>query len=309
MDPPGSRADLERRICEAIERGWTLQALEAQPGFPSRRTVSRWSRQSPVLAEALRQAREWRRGVLVERWQRPFDGTRAAALLQRIRCGEAVEDLLRDPAFPRRRTLNHWRRLRPDFAEALAAAVRDTSRPRRTGGRAYDEAAADGVICRLAAGDRMAEALRAPGSPGLSVLTRWRKARPELDHAVRMALISGRRRRAAGRGGPAPDLAETICRRVADGATIDALGAERGLPHRATLHRWLRRDPDFADQVRVARMARDDPLADEVLAIAERATPETLEDARARIAEIKRVLGRRAVKRRGSRRSARIADI
>lgn len=293
MQTPLSRPATEQRICELIERGWTLKALQGQPGFPSRQTMWRWRRESPVFALALRQARDARRGVALERWQRPFDAARAEALLERVRQGEALKDLLRGPPFPRRRTLDHWKKLRPDFAQALAAAVGDPARPRKAWTRPYDEAVADRIICRLSAGGRLSEVLREPGMPGVHVLARWRQARPDSDHAVRMGFLAGRRRR---RRALPPELAAKICRRLEKGATLDSLGKD--MPHRVTLQRWMRQDAALAQQVRTAGWLRDQPLADEALTLAEQATPETLDAARGRIAEIRRMLGQRGLKRR-----------
>jgi hypothetical protein len=305
MDTRPDRAGIERRLCESIERGWTLQGLAAEPGFPSRQTVWRWSRKSPRLAQALAAARGWRRAIRKEAEAGPcFSQAQAEVLLARLRRGASLGELRRTPGFPDRRRLARWRRERPDFAADLAVALR-VSRRLRDGLRGvYDEPAADRVICALNAGARMAEVVGAPGLPRARVVAGWRRRRPDFDHAVRMALLAGRRRRAAqarGAAAPglvAPALAARVRRRIAAGATLDELAGSGGLPHRATLHRWMRRDPAFAQVVREACAMRDAPLADEVLALAETATPETLADARRRVAEIKQALGRRGVGRR-----------
>jgi hypothetical protein len=305
MDRPFDRAGIERRLCEAIERGWTLQGLAAEPGFPSRQTVWRWSRTSPRLAQALAAARDWRRGMRKEAEAGPcFSAAQAEVLLARLRRGASLGELRRTPGFPDRRRLARWKRERPDFAADLGFALRVSRRLRAGLRQVYDEPAADRVICALNAGARMAEVVGAPGLPRARVVAGWRRRRPDFDHAVRMALLAGRRRRAAqARGAAAPGrapagLAARVCRRIAAGADLGALGGVGGLPHRATLHRWMRRDVAFAQAVREACAMRDAPLADEVLRIAEAATPETLEDARRRVAEIKQALGRRGVRRR-----------
>jgi hypothetical protein len=299
MDATPPRAGIERRLCEAIERGWTLAGLEGEPGFPSRRTVSRWSRESPRLAEALRLAREGRRGLRAEARAAPcFSTVQAEALLERLRRGEALAELLRRPEYPNRRTLTRWKRERPDFALELAAATAVSRRLRGTRWRSYDRAVGDEVVCALAAGGRLEEVLAEPGRPCPGVVARWRRAQPGFDHAVRMALAWGRRRRAAQAADGRPAVVARLCRRIAEGGALDGLAGARGLPHRATLHRWLRRDPALAAELRAARAARDDALADELLALAEGATPETLEAARRRVAEIRLALGRRGERRR-----------
>lgn len=293
------RARLELRICELVQKGWTLEAVAGQPGFPCRRTVGRWRRESPMFAEALRNARSWWRGQVG--WARAapcFDPARAEVFLAHVRGGEAIAALLRRPEFPNRRILNRWKAERPDFAEALARAAASASRFHLNRPRPFDGAAADRIICRLSAGARMREALAEPGLPGAHVVRGWRSALPEFDHAVAMALKAGHRRRMAGRRALSPELADEICRRIELGATLDALGEQADMPHRVTLQRWLRKDAGFAARVRAACALRDEPLADEVLEVAAEATAETLDTARARVAAIRRTLGARSVKRR-----------
>src|SRR5215468_3003188 len=61
------RAATQRLILERIEAGWTLARLEAETGFPSAPTIRKWAREDPAFANLLAWARNWRRGLKVER--------------------------------------------------------------------------------------------------------------------------------------------------------------------------------------------------------------------------------------------------
>ncbi|AZV37880.1 terminase small subunit [Komagataeibacter xylinus] len=67
-------------------------------------------------------------------------------------------------------------------------------------------------------------------------------------------------------------LADEICLRLADGQSLRAICADPALPHRATILRWLRDNPAFRALYDTAREAAADTLAEEIIAIADRAT-------------------------------------
>ncbi|HEY8573856.1 hypothetical protein [Phenylobacterium sp.] len=50
-------------------------------------------------------------------------------------------------------------------------------------------------------------------------------------------------------------LGRSVCRRVAAGETLEAICSEPAMPHRATLHRWVKTKPRFAQAMRLARTA------------------------------------------------------
>jgi hypothetical protein len=136
----------------------------------------------------------------------------------------------------------------------------------------------------------MRRVLADPDLPGPWVVKGWRRRRPDFDHVVGVALAVGHRRRMAARRGRSPELAETICDRIAAGATLQGVSDAPDMPSRRTVQRWMRQEPGFAAAVRVAAALRDE------LAVAAR--PETLDAARRRVGEIRRTLGRRRMKRR-----------
>lgn len=77
---------------------------------------------------------------------------------------------------------------------------------------------------------------------------------------------------AARRGGYSRKLAEEICIRLADGHSLRAICADAGMPHRATVFRWLRDNASFRALYAAAREAAADTLAEEIIAIADHAT-------------------------------------
>ncbi|MCE2563647.1 terminase small subunit [Komagataeibacter sp. FNDCF1] len=77
---------------------------------------------------------------------------------------------------------------------------------------------------------------------------------------------------AARRGAYSRRLADEICTRLADGHSLRAICADPTMPHRATVLRWLHANPDFRVLYTTAREAAADTLAEEIIAIADRAT-------------------------------------
>ena len=74
------------------------------------------------------------------------------------------------------------------------------------------------------------------------------------------------------RGAYSRRLADEICARLADGQSLRAICADPAMPHRATVLRWLHANPEFRNLYTLAREAAADALAEEIVAIADRAT-------------------------------------
>ena len=64
-------------------------------------------------------------------------------------------------------------------------------------------------------------------------------------------------------------LADDICRKIADGMSLRRLCEEDGMPHRDTVREWLRKDRDFAAQYARAREEQADYYAEEIIEIAD----------------------------------------
>lgn len=300
MRPAYPRAETERRICEAVEAGVSLDDLASRPGFPSRLTMWRWMQASPEFAQRLNAARHWRDVGKAEARiaAGAFSAPLAEAFLLRVRRGEAVRDLVRQPGQPNRDLLNAWKRQRPDFARDLEAAIGFARelRPRRW--ERYDEAVADQVIVRLSRGEYLRALLADPALPSEKALRRWRRIWPEFDHAVAMARLAGLRARGRRRRKLTPELEAELIERILAGASLHAIAKLPHMPHHVTLYGWLRRDRALRARVRDAERERDLMLMDRALAIAERATEATVGQARAEVAGLHRQIGRMTPKGR-----------
>lgn len=77
-----------------------------------------------------------------------------------------------------------------------------------------------------------------------------------------------------------PELCDTICTALAEGQSLRFICQQPGMPHIATVMRWLS-DPekrDFCEQYARAREAQAETLAEELLAIADEAEYEPIQD-------------------------------
>ena len=259
MVPAYPREVMQGRICAAVEAGATLGRLAGRPGWPSRQTVYRWTLEDPDFARRLNEARGWRRGLGVDAGP-VFDEALASAFLLRVRRGEAVRDLVRREGMPNRDRLDRWKRERPDFAAELEVAARFSQDLRPLAWARFDEAAADAIVARVAAGMPLPQVLAEPDLPGETAVRRWRAREPDFDKAVRTAQRAGHRRRMAGRVKLTPMLSDYILKRLTTGASLLQVSRAAGMPHYVTLMAWRRRDPEFARMLawgrREGRIAR-----------------------------------------------------
>jgi hypothetical protein len=293
------RARLKLEILARVTAGETLQAVCAQPDHPSYASVYAWARADPAFAAEL--ALAGTRGAHRRRWA--FDEQKADALLVRLRAGEPIASILRDPAMPSRRVYAHWRATQAHFAEEVARLNglrnQEKGHSRRRRYRPFDQDLADRILVRVARGEHLAKLLAAdPALPGRGVLTRWREENPEYARALRTAVLVGRRVRGRAVVGCTPKLTAVIAARVRNGATLARLGETPGLPCATTLYGWMRRRPDFRDAVARAARDRAEGLAARVLDLAEAATPQTLAGTRRRIDALKARADRLAGKAR-----------
>jgi hypothetical protein len=246
------REEMERRVCEAVEAGYSLAQLAVRPGWPSRQTLHRWTLDSAAFAARLKAARDWRRGLRTHAGP-VFDQARSQAFLIAVRQGYPVRWLVRQADQPHRDLLNRWKRERPDFAAALKDAVRFSVEERPRVWARYDEAAADAIILRVAKGSPLPRVLADPRLPGATAVRRWRRQRPDFDHALRTAHLVAHRERMARRSKLTEGLADRILVRLTQGVSLWQLSLEPDMPHWVTIHTWMRRDPDFAAMVAFGR--------------------------------------------------------
>jgi hypothetical protein len=67
----------------------------------------------------------------------------------------------------------------------------------------------------------------------------------------------------------APEMADAICERLADGESLRAICAGEDMPAKATVFRWLAANAEFRDQYARAREAQAEHYVDEVVEIAD----------------------------------------
>ena len=74
------------------------------------------------------------------------------------------------------------------------------------------------------------------------------------------------------------ELAATILGRISNGESLRSITMEEGMPNPDTVYVWLLKRPDFAENYTRAREEQADTLADEILAIADEAPSEVVDD-------------------------------
>lgn len=254
MVPAYPRAEMMVRVCAAVEAGAHLDQVTQRPGWPSRATVFRWAREDPAFAQRLTYARQWRRGMRVSATAGPvFDAERAEAFLLAVRRGGTIVKLVRRPEWPDRKRLNRWKRERPDFAAALAAVALAA---RKTGPRKwarYSEDVADEIIRRVAFGEFVRDIEVDRSMPGRIDLARWKRMRPDVAEALRIAKLNGQYHRSRQPRRLTPELFDHILTRMVAGACLREVARDEGMPSYATLMAWKRQGPDFAKMVAWAR--------------------------------------------------------
>lgn len=244
-----------QQILDRVTAGEKLSRICAEPGMPSYASVHAWTRADPNFATALTNARLRGDRSLA------FDEAKARALLARLAAGEGIVSILRDPAMPSRRAYRHWRMTQGEFGGEVwrLNQVKVAERARRGAARfrPFDQALADRIVARVARGEGFQAMLNSGhGLPCRNVVIRWRKAEPEFDQALTIALRVARRRRVQARGVCPDYLVEAICEGIAEGGTLNTLSRLPDMPCGATLYAWMRTRPDFAEAVGRAKEAR-----------------------------------------------------
>jgi len=284
------RRPRQDELIARVAAGETVRAVCAEPHMPHEGSVCRWALSEPWFAEALANAR--RRATARRSYD--FDDAKAQAFLARLRAGEAIRALQRDASMPGRRTLRYWRATQGEFASEVFRLVgfhraERGRRQLRSEPRDWDEAVADRVLLMIGrghSGKRLGEV--DPALPGYRVIRRWRRERPEFDAEVRVTQRMGRLARGWARRRA---VLEPLLNGIVRGGSLNSLSGKNGLPCRATLYAWVRRDPAFAREVAQACDDREDWYTDQMQIIADEAGPISVADARRRVAPLSRRLG------------------
>lgn len=118
-------AELAVRLLERIAGGELVYRICQEPGMPTPEAISKWAREKPDFAEALRAARTQGGRPCGVRGQ-PFGlcEATAQAIFERLCEGESLTKIGADPAMPSLSTIFYWRRRFPEFEEAVQTGKR-----------------------------------------------------------------------------------------------------------------------------------------------------------------------------------------
>lgn len=94
-------------------------------------------------------------------------------------------------------------------------------------------------------------------------------------------------------------LAERICESIVNGLSLRKACEKKGMPTVRTVMRWVASNGEFCQQYRVAKGIQADLFADELIAMADAATPETLARVRLQVDTRKWVAARMNPKKWG----------
>lgn len=82
------------------------------------------------------------------------------------------------------------------------------------------------------------------------------------------------------------ETADLICEKLADGQSLRSICREEGMPHTATVCRWLARNAPFSEQYARARELQADALFDDCLALSDKEHPKSADDVQERKLQI-----------------------
>ena len=112
--------------------------------------------------------------------------------------------------------------------------------------------------------------------------------RPSKPVGAPTASKPARRRKGGGRSVKySPKMTRRICERISAGEIWSRIGGTRGMPDYSTLYAWKDRYPEFAEAYAQARAAATEFKADEVVAVAQEATKETVQQDRLHVGSLK----------------------
>ena len=95
------------------------------------------------------------------------------------------------------------------------------------------------------------------------------------------------------------EWAEAFCREISQGHSVAEICERRDQPSQQSIYSWLRGDGDFLERYARAREAQADKYFQEIIEIADAATPETVNVARLRVDSRKFTVARLAPKKYG----------
>ena len=174
----------------AVRRGGTIVKLVQRPEWPDRKRLNRWKAERPDFAAALGAAALAARKTGPRKWAR-YDEEVADEIIRRVAFGELIGDIETDPTVPGRIDLARWKRMRPDFADALRVAKLNGQYHRSRSPRRLTPALFDHILTRMTAGACLREVAGDPGLPSYATLMAWQKQSPDFAKMVAWARDEG----------------------------------------------------------------------------------------------------------------------
>ena len=112
---------------------------------------------------------------------------------------------------------------------------------------------AERICAALEEGRGLRRLCREPGMPTRANVMRWLRRKPDFADLAgfmrRMGGLEGVGRPSGYRG----DLDDAICQRLLAGEPLRTVCRDPSMPSRSTVHTWMRRDPEFAYAIALAR--------------------------------------------------------
>ena len=96
-------------------------------------------------------------------------------------------------------------------------------------------------------------------------------------------------------------IADEICRRIMDGESMRSICSDSDMPDRATVHRKMASDPDFATKCARAREVQADTLFDDIQDVADTGNPEDVQRAKLRVSTMQWRAAKLAPKKYGEK--------
>jgi hypothetical protein len=131
--------------------------------------------------------------------------------------------------------------------------------PSRRSALPYDQALAQRVLARIAAGEMLRDLWRDPALPTRGDLRRWRQTHPDFNARLRGAVNAARGRRMSTYS---QACAGTILGRIGQGESLRAICRDPDMPSLVTVMLWLKERRDFAGAMAIARQIQAEILLD-----------------------------------------------
>jgi hypothetical protein len=96
-------------------------------------------------------------------------------------------------------------------------------------------------------------------------------------------------------------VADEICERLIEGASLRSICGDENMPHRSTVLRWLEADEAFAAKYARARELQADALFEDMQDVADAGNPDDVQRAKLRVATMQWRASKLAPKKYGER--------